>query len=686
MTDPVRVTPNGRKRPRAARACEACRAHKQRCDEFYPCSKCKSEDPDHPNLDDYAHTYEERNITCVYVNSFRFRESSVSSRRSSSNPGARKNEISTHDGREASSTEDNPFGQTSGSAVSNGKEQELCSQPLEASKNVEGELREVNQHTLDTEFHGPSSSMAFLAAIQQQSTMSSEDRVQADVSTPSIISTLHNSSFSAESESRYDPEGSALSAERYFFRQSQSFLAAYFQTLHFIHPIIDKEEFLLRCEDLWFGNAEKQSTSFVALYFAVMSLGALMGEWEEPKFLGKCRFEWSRKMFRCANLAMILSQRKNDLETVQGNLILAKVCQNELNPHLAYTYLGTAIRISLSAGYNRQPTPTPSEPSGQVLAQRNAASRTWWGLYSLEVELSFALGRPDCLGLDVYHNREMPGINDSETAIIAVMVELARIIKKASISVYLSNVTIHERLRYAHLIENELEAWVQKLPSMLRPQASDGNKGVGIMRTRKWEQRQRDTLEFRYFNVKMVLFRPFLLHKARDPQSQPVELDTAVSKCAIAARETIRKMYQMFCSHSYFRSWWYNTTYTLYAASIILCYATKIAPIIERPELFNLIGMSVEILEAMKDAEVARKAAELLNRVLSRVREGELDSDVVIDNSNSQPCPASLDDPAVDIPQSPITKLFFDLFYEQGSNFGQDSFSLYDVPPSEWLV
>lgn len=31
-----------RKRPRAARACEFCRAKKYRCDELYPCGQCRS--------------------------------------------------------------------------------------------------------------------------------------------------------------------------------------------------------------------------------------------------------------------------------------------------------------------------------------------------------------------------------------------------------------------------------------------------------------------------------------------------------------------------------------------------------------------------------------------------------------------------------------------------------------------
>jgi hypothetical protein len=184
----------------------------------------------------------------------------------------------------------------------------------------------------------------------------------------------------------------ALQDEGYYFRQSRLFLDGYFENLHYIHPILDKEEFHARCEDLWFGRSDRQSRSFIALYYSIMSLGALVRVWDEDTVEGMNRFQWSRKLFHQARLALGEMRATNDLETVQCLIFMAKVCQNELNPHLAYMYLGMAVRAGLSAGHNREPISNRKPNSS---GRPSSESKTWWGLYSLEVEMSFALGRPD---------------------------------------------------------------------------------------------------------------------------------------------------------------------------------------------------------------------------------------------------------------------------------------------------
>jgi len=93
-----------------------------------------------------------------------------------------------------------------------------------------------------------------------------------------------------------------------------------------------------------------------------------------------------------------------DLEMVQCYFFLAKICQNELNPHWAYMYVGQAVRTALAIGINREP-PANVQKDVEIL---KSEARTWWGLYSLEMEMSFAMGRPDTLGSDLYHNRRFP--------------------------------------------------------------------------------------------------------------------------------------------------------------------------------------------------------------------------------------------------------------------------------------
>lgn len=453
-----------------------------------------------------------------------------------------------------------------------------------------------------------------------------------------------------------------LAANSFYFRQSQLFLTGYFQNLHYIHPIVDRTNFLCRCEDLWFGISSKQSKSFIALYYAIMSLGALTREWDEGALETMNRFEWSRNMFKLATVAAGEFPGRNDLESVQAYIIMAKVCQNELDPNLAYMYLGHAIRTSLSAGYNRR-------SSTQGL-QDEEKSRTWWGLFSLEMETSFALGRPDSLGDEIYHTQPLPTKDESPSMIITCMVDLAKIIRTVSTSVYLSGEDITRKAVTAGQIDSQLESWLRALPSVIQPILSATTSDETDLRSNIpiWANRQSHTLLFRYYNIKMVLYRPFILyvgHKGRQPREH---LEGAVTKCVLAATKTIELMHRMFCNFSYFRTWWYNTTYTLYAVSIIVFYAHRVAPLSEIPELLRLIHMSVNILKIMDDNVVAKKAAALVHKASMRIGEKELAGDggppqcPHEDGSTTQGTPTVNTERAVDV-------LFDELLYDP---FDQD--------------
>ncbi len=553
-----------------------------------------------------------------------------------------------------------------------------------------GELSEINPHTLNREFHGPTSSLAFLAALQRR--VPDEFDGLTDGRQQSLVSAFHNDSFLPQTIS--DAGNQSLRQHRYYFRQSQFFLDAYFQNLHYIHPIIDRAEFLSRCEDLWFERSAKQPQSFVALYFAVMALGALTREWDAALLDGLGRFGWSRKMFEQASLTMGGSPFQTDIETVQASIIMAKVCQNELNPHLAYMYLGIAVRTSLSAGHNRQSQAVHDSVSSPP-TEGLSISKTWWGLYSLEVEMSFALGRPDSLGPDLYHNRAMPPIDDTGTGIITPMVEFARIVREVSSFVFLPARPISQRIKHADEIEGGMEQWVNSLPDLIRPQLHDLSDSLGTMTDANWAKKQRHTLQFRYFNVKMVLFRPFLLYAARTQRSSTewaAELDQPVSKCVSAARSTIRFMHHMYCSATYFRTWWYNLNYTLYAATIIVGYLNKLASETERSELLGLISMSIEILNAMDEHVVAKKASAILQQASAHMQRREEDADqeppqqLGTGEHGSRILNGRSANAATEASESPAPDLFLDSFGDVNLDFMSQLFPWDESTSSFWDI
>jgi hypothetical protein len=183
------------------------------------------------------------------------------------------------------------------------------------------EITDVNPYTNTTEFHGGSSSVAILSHVQS-SCGKIQDWRSTDKESPSLITSLHNPGFSHQAPSLFTLNYSAVECN-FYTDQAVIFMEGYFDSLHYIHPIIDKENFVSRARNLWLGHST--SPSFIALYFSVLSLGALIRLWEEDRLLGMTRFEWSQKLFHDAQARLDEAKFANDLDTVQCLFLMVRV-------------------------------------------------------------------------------------------------------------------------------------------------------------------------------------------------------------------------------------------------------------------------------------------------------------------------------------------------------------------------
>jgi hypothetical protein len=278
------------------------------------------------------------------------------------------------------------------------------------------EVTAINSHTRNVEFYGSSSSVALLSQVQrggERSPASSEaggggtgEHSESDAVAAALLSNLHNPAFSppqldapergvaaggggsaggggGERTTVLSVEEAQLSAmEPAYYRQCSVFLHNFFSTMHYIHPMIDKTSFLERCEVLWSGDKEamRQHASFVPLYFSILSIGALVGYRDIEPVGGVSNQKWSRRFFNEARARFKDLELATDLEMVQTFFFMAKVCQNELNAHWSYFYIGMAVRTALAVGINREPGPNCKKSPAQLRAE----ARTWWGIYSLE--------------------------------------------------------------------------------------------------------------------------------------------------------------------------------------------------------------------------------------------------------------------------------------------------------------
>ncbi|KAK7522312.1 Zn(II)2Cys6 transcription factor [Phyllosticta citriasiana] len=625
-------SPKPPRRPRAIQACNLCRAKKYKCDGISPCSHCKR-----------------RGLNCTY------RISSAVERAPSAlheleqkilrlqAENARLRALPNTASSQApilvaeTTSQDTEVTRSSVSRTIQGISFPGPGQQVtavaesqdgteEATPEDGTEIVEVNPHTRNVEYHGNTSSVAFIGRLREEygcSDTENQDKDQARSQKQSLVSTFHNDVFRIQQK---DVQGFEDGVDcQFFFPQSYVFLETYFNKLHYIHPILDKESFYGRCDDLWQGRFQNQSRSFIALYFSLVSLGALIRTWTEEKINGMGRFEWSRMLFEKAQHALGFPGSANDLEAAQAYVFMAKVCQNEINPNLAYTYLGIASRILLSIGANRKPA--DSQP------QAIEASKTWWGFYTLEIELSFSLGRPDSLGMEDYHNRPPPSIDGSEIDIIPGMIGLSRIMRAISVKVYLHRLSLGQRLQSAMNIEIEMDAWVARLPDAIRPQFTSDVDRHCRLGDPPWAFYQRLVLQIRYYNVKMLLLRPFIVYATKHSEREPSLLD-AENKCTDAAAKTIELLHETYRVHFFFHTWWYNITYLTFAVSIILFRAGRsrdgddINPKAgsspaqcQQHDYVSLIEQTLTMLDIMSESVVACKTAKIIRQMLGAIRQ-----------------------------------------------------------------
>ncbi|ETN44079.1 uncharacterized protein HMPREF1541_10944 [Cyphellophora europaea CBS 101466] len=218
-------------------------------------------------------------------------------------------------------------------------------------------------------------------------------------------------------------------------------------------------------------------------------------------------------------------------------------------------------------------------------------------------------------------------------AIIKIMVDFSQITKQVCVGVYLTDVDLHATFGRASQIEQGLDRWIADLPANIRPRLqSNGIISLRDARAPRWVKRQRLVLTIRYHNLRTLMFGALLLRSTKEERIAFPESYQGVQKCLESDRQTIEIIYEALQHNDFFRTWFYNTTYTVYAASIILVYITREAPQGEIQSLQQLVGMSIDILELMNESVVTQAAAKMLKKAKDATEQGPDVSTEVIED------------------------------------------------------
>ncbi|KAJ5886901.1 transcriptional regulator family: Fungal Specific TF [Penicillium subrubescens] len=417
------------------------------------------------------------------------------------------------------------------------------------------------------------------------------------------------------------------------------FIGSYFTNKHYIHPILSKGSFMRRCErEAWPISKRptlfRGTVKFASLYFAVVALGAINASPNETALLDhfchqsedpdktlppETRFsalDFAKFYFDIAKQALGDLFESSCLETAQALFLMSVFRQNSLQPHSCYMYSGMAVRTAAAIGL-------ASGMSGLPSVMRKEAKRTWWCIYSHEIEMCCSSGRLDSMKELHYYQVSLPKLKvnvgtldpdaeDNDIAMIPTMVSLAQIMSEASHQLYhATKRSISENSRLAMDLDARLLEWKANIPSFLNPEATTLNDP-------EWAFKQKLVLRLRYYNTRILLHRPFLVSATSNTKSR--ELRHHLHICLEAARKSITMQYESFMHRIYIRTWWYNTTYALYGSMILLHLILSNYPSLPDDDLLEDVEKSLEIFESMDDIIVARRCAEMLREVLDVAR------------------------------------------------------------------
>ncbi|KAK5952202.1 hypothetical protein OHC33_006675 [Knufia fluminis] len=179
-----------------------------------------------------------------------------------------------------------------------------------------------------------------------------------------------------------------------------------------------------------------------------------------------------------------------------------------------------------------------------------------------------------------------------------------------------------QKLHRAKALDSELQNWLEQLPSHLRSEHENSDLSLKPRRLANYIKKQSVVLRLRYLNLRMVIHAVFMIDEKTIRPSEATSVRECRCRCLDSAEAAIDLIYSTYRTDDYFQTWWYNTTYTLYAVSVLLTLVFRQLARTQQAleNLFAHIDRAIMVLQAMDDCLVARNAVALIKRTLARAR------------------------------------------------------------------
>ncbi|KAF7114060.1 hypothetical protein CNMCM5793_007040 [Aspergillus hiratsukae] len=325
-------------------------------------------------------------------------------------------------------------------------------------------------------------------------------------------------------------------------------LDAYFTWFQPFVPMLDEQAFR---ETYLSGRRDDRWLGLVNIVFALGSIAACPSD------------DMSHKIYyqRSKSYLSLDSLGSSHLETIQTlGLIGGYYLHYTSEPNLAYSLMGAALRMAAALGLHKEFSYSQDASNKQKISGMDLKRRTWWSLFCMDTWGGMTLGRPSMGRLGPTITVKLP--NHRETGNVLDILPLLENIRFCKIATQIQEVLavapLTKHAEMSHL-DSQLLDWYENLPSILKDHEPCSESILNTRTVMRW----------RYYNQRMLLYRPTLLSYAmrRVPYiALRSEERTAIERCREIADATIQDISSTAQSHQ--MSGW-NATWLIYQATMV---------------------------------------------------------------------------------------------------------------------
>ncbi|KAE8848541.1 hypothetical protein PTNB85_02384 [Pyrenophora teres f. teres] len=350
---------------------------------------------------------------------------------------------------------------------------------------------------------------------------------------------------------------------------SADLVDAYFSNFHVVYPFVHEATFRAQFHEV---VPRPSKRSWNMLYHAIIALGA----WTlNNDHVGLEDYLYRR--------ALTLGQEESvfeaaSLTSVQALVLLSNLSQKRNSPNTGWNLLGLAVRTALSLALHRE------LPHWNIsLTEREIRRRVWWGVYIFDSGASMTFGRavmlPDRDSMNVHcvlnitdesltpQTTQVPPEEEGPTIYSQLRAQSSFHIHTN----YISNRLLAEpglSAEAALALNTSMDAWTHTVPSYFQLSYTSHI-------TTRWYIFARSRLWWRFWNLKIIVFRQILLRQAISERSQIPDQATQSAQedckriCLDAAHSTVLSIHQYATQDLSRLEGWY-ATYFLFHAALVL--------------------------------------------------------------------------------------------------------------------